>query len=96
MREKTDEPMKSRVTLFDPILEDLQVVFTSGVEVGDGGSCVFDVALFIYKVWLRKKKQSCFPEPLRNPTTGLSLFAYGSKTLSSQRPAQKASFLCFL
>lgn len=27
-KEKTDELMKSRVTVFDPILEDLQVVFT--------------------------------------------------------------------
>lgn len=27
-KKKTDELMKSRVTLFDPILEDLQVIFT--------------------------------------------------------------------
>lgn len=27
-KEKTDELMTSRVTLFDPILEDLQVIFT--------------------------------------------------------------------
>lgn len=72
--------------------------FHSGVETGDGGSCAFDVALFIYKVCLRRKKlrESCFPEPLGNPTTELGLFAYASKTLSSQRSAQKASFLCLL
>lgn len=44
----------------------------------------------------KKIRESCFPEPLGNPTTELGLFAYASKTLSSQRSAQKASFLCLL
>lgn len=37
--------------------------FHSEAEGGAGGGCAFDAALFIYKAWLREKKEeSCFPE----------------------------------
>jgi len=32
--------------------------FHSGAEGGAGGGCAFDVALFIYKARLRRKKKS--------------------------------------
>lgn len=32
--------------------------FHSGAEGGAGGGCAFDVALFIYKAQLRRKKKS--------------------------------------
>lgn len=61
--------------------------------------CLWCSPVYLQSVVEGKKKsrkwESCFPAPLGNPTTGLSLFAYSSKTLSSQRPAPKASFISF-